>query len=88
MLEDVIDPEKVEEEPVENKMLKKFEHQNEIKKKSRETRTKMKESRIRLTFEKKKKIHTDNDYENNNLQDLNNVEAEGWEEEEYEKYEK
>jgi hypothetical protein len=53
--------EEAEDDVEENRLLKKYDGQNETKKQAVEARGKMKESKVRLLFEKKKKVHTEDE---------------------------
>lgn len=82
LLDDTIDEDNAEDEPEENRLLKRYDGQNETKKKALDFKAKMKESRVRLTFEKTKKVKTENNEEAQEPNLENEYEQEDYEEEE------
>lgn len=78
IIDDHIDPEK--EQPDESELTKvipKYAPQNEIKKRALEMKAKMKEAKLRLTFEKKKKVHREQEEQAEQLVE-NEYEEEDW----------
>lgn len=81
ILDDVVD-EDAEDEVEENRLIKKYDGQNETKKKAQEYKVKMREAKVRLTFEVKKKVKNDETEEAQEPNYENEYEEEDYEEEE------